>query len=407
LKAPGSAGGCLTQESPLVNKGNNDAPSLPIYDMESVDRIKYGIVDIGAYEWADTTPPLITTFTLPGNSITASVPVDFTASDDFGSIEYCLAKTNDPSACSWSIDKPISYTFDSQGNNVLFAFARDSDGNTSKYSSAAVMVDYTAPVMSTFKLPATSLSFTVPISTIFATDNVAVSGYFLSETNSKPLTTSDGWSSTPPTSYSFASDKASGSYPLYAWAKDSCGNVSASLSGIATIVPHPRTLIVSLNGTGKGDINSNAPSVVCTTGSCSSVLEAGTALDLFATPNRVSTFVEWGGACSGSTTCRVTMSTDKVVSAKFQLAPKAMIDKTGYTSLALAYAEASSFGIGATIFSLNDELTEDLIVGLNKQITIIGGVNPNFKSRSGLSTQIKGVFKIRQGKLVVDGISVK
>ncbi len=102
--------------------------------------------------------------------------------------------------------------------------------------------DTTPPVVTSFSIPSTSTSLTVPITTFIATDNVAVTGYLLTLSSSKPSAGASGWRSTPPSSYTFGS---AGTKTLYAWAKDAAGNVSASKSASVTI-----SLSTSGGGTG-------------------------------------------------------------------------------------------------------------------------------------------------------------
>jgi hypothetical protein len=92
--------------------------------------------------------------------------------------------------------------------------------------------DTTAPTVTTFTVPSTATSLTVGISSFTASDNVAVTGYLVNESSTKPLATATGWTTTAPTSYTAS---ASGARTLYAWAKDTAGNVSASRSASVTI----------------------------------------------------------------------------------------------------------------------------------------------------------------------------
>ncbi|MDQ1331892.1 MAG: Hydrogenase small subunit [Thermodesulfobacteriota bacterium] len=92
--------------------------------------------------------------------------------------------------------------------------------------------DLTAPIVTAFSIPAGSGSLTVPIYTFAASDNVIVTGYLLTETATKPSATAAGWTAAKPVSYTFTS---AGAKTLYAWAKDSAGNISASLSASVTI----------------------------------------------------------------------------------------------------------------------------------------------------------------------------
>jgi len=94
-----------------------------------------------------------------------------------------------------------------------------------------IAADTTAPTINSFTIPATSSTLTVPISGLNASDSVGVSGYYISESATSPLANATGWSSSVPSNITFASP---GSKTLYAFAKDSAGNVSSSRS--ATVV---------------------------------------------------------------------------------------------------------------------------------------------------------------------------
>ena len=88
-------------------------------------------------------------------------------------------------------------------------------------------MDTTAPVVTLFSLPATSSSLTVAVTQLTATDDVAVTGYMLSESDTAPAADDPNWSADAPTSYTFAT---AAMHTLYAWARDAAGNVSAGVS---------------------------------------------------------------------------------------------------------------------------------------------------------------------------------
>ncbi|MBP6858642.1 MAG: fibronectin type III domain-containing protein [Candidatus Pacebacteria bacterium] len=111
-------------------------------------------------------------------------------------------------------------------------------GNTSVLSNEAsattppiVTADTTLPVVSSFTATASGSSFTVALSTS-ATDNVAVTGYMVNESATKPSATAAGWTTNAPTAYTFTS---AGTKTLYAWAKDAAGNVSNARSASVTV----------------------------------------------------------------------------------------------------------------------------------------------------------------------------
>jgi hypothetical protein len=103
--------------------------------------------------------------------------------------------------------------------------------NTNSFTVAAP-ADTTAPVVGAFTLPASATSLTVPVSSLSATDNVAVTGYLVTTSATAPAAGAAGWSASAPTSVSAA---AAGSVTFYAWAKDAAGNVSAAKSASVTI----------------------------------------------------------------------------------------------------------------------------------------------------------------------------
>ncbi|HEY6837227.1 MAG TPA: peptidoglycan DD-metalloendopeptidase family protein [Geobacteraceae bacterium] len=87
----------------------------------------------------------------------------------------------------------------------------------------AIFRDNSPPAIRLVAMPQVVGSNTVPITTFAAVDNVKVSGYLITETPTAPAPTTGGWSSTKPSSY--ACDTP-GTKSLYAWVKDTAGNVS-------------------------------------------------------------------------------------------------------------------------------------------------------------------------------------
>jgi YVTN family beta-propeller protein len=76
------------------------------------------------------------------------------------------------------------------------------------------------------------------------------------------------------------------------------------------------TLSVNLAGNGRGTVTSNPPGIECG-GSCSASFAPGTSVTLMVAPMSTSNFTGWGGACSGTGTCIVTMNADVSVTANF------------------------------------------------------------------------------------------
>jgi hypothetical protein len=77
------------------------------------------------------------------------------------------------------------------------------------------------------------------------------------------------------------------------------------------------TLTVDKTGTGDGTVSSTPPGIDCGS-DCSEIFLSGTVVELEATPDGSSTFTGWGGACSGTGGCTVTMHADRAVTATFR-----------------------------------------------------------------------------------------
>jgi hypothetical protein len=207
---------------------------------------------------ADTTAPLVTAFVIQATSASLTVPITtFTATDLVGVTGYLLTEAANPAptagAAGWTGTAPANYTFATAGTKTLYAWAKDAAGNVSTSLSASVVItlsDALAPTVTAFVIPATWASLTVPITTFTATDNVAVTGYFLTESITTPLASDPGWLAAVPANFTFASV---GPKTLYAWAKDAAGLVSTSLSASVVItlpVLQAPGLVSPANGSG-------------------------------------------------------------------------------------------------------------------------------------------------------------
>lgn len=82
-------------------------------------------------------------------------------------------------------------------------------------------------------------------------------------------------------------------------------------------------LSVATSGTGSGTVKSDDGSINCGS-ACSRSYAGGTLVNLIATPASGSVFAGWGGACTGTGWCPVTMNTAKSVAATFNPVPFAV-----------------------------------------------------------------------------------
>jgi hypothetical protein len=179
---------------------------------------------------ADANAPVVTAFVIPTASSSLTVPITaLTATDNVGVTGFLLTETSAVpavTATGWTATALASYTCASAGTKTLYAWAKDAAGNVSTGASQTVQItasDTIAPVISNFSVRQAYATRTVVISQFVATDNVAVTGYLVTETSTKPAANATGWRSTSPASFTFSSG---GSKTIYAWAKDASGNIS-------------------------------------------------------------------------------------------------------------------------------------------------------------------------------------
>ena len=271
--------GTVSCTSPINNGATSSCTISPAsgyqlatFTDNSVDKI--GAVAGGGYSIAKVTAnhsieatfrdsqiPYISAFTIPATTTTLNVAVTaFTSTDNAAVTGYLLTETATkpaPSAIGWSATKPTSYTFVGIPDGIatlktLYAWAEDAAGNVSNSATATTTItlpDVTKPVITAFTIPAFA-PLIVPVSTFTATDNVAVSSYCITETNSS---TGCNWSATFPRNYTFTT---AGNKILYSWAKDSAGNISISLSASVTVDLTGPTL--ALSTLANGAITNNA-----------------------------------------------------------------------------------------------------------------------------------------------------
>jgi outer membrane protein assembly factor BamB len=97
------------------------------------------------------------------------------------------------------------------------------------------------------------------------------------------------------------------------------------------VKPFSPTLTVTVNGA--GSVNSSPPGISCPP-TCTAQFPTGTQVEL--TPSPSSSFIDWGGECSGTGTCALTMDLDQSVVATFGLQVDPISGVNGYAGSTLA-----------------------------------------------------------------------
>jgi len=154
---------------------------------------------------------------------------------------------------------------------------------------------------------------------------------------------------------------------------DATGRATAVAPGVTTItatdrsgntasttltVPVRFTLSVALAGAGAGTVASSPAGINCGA-DCSEVYDSGTSVTLTASAAANSTFVGWNGCDSASgTTCTVTMSASKLVTAIFDL--KRFVLTVSKTGVAAANGDVSSSPSG---ISCGSDCSELYVIG--------------------------------------------
>src|SRR5438309_8332800 len=100
---------------------------------------------------------------------------------------------------------------------------------------------------------------------------------------------------------------------------DADREVSATFASAPLPPPDQRRLTVTV--TGSGQVKSSPPGLSCDSSTCSANFTAGASITLTATASSGFTFAGWGGDCSGSGECIVSLSQDGAVSASFGSQP--------------------------------------------------------------------------------------
>ncbi len=177
------------------------------------------------------------------------------------------------------------------------------------------------------------------------------------------------------------------------WSGEGCTGTStctltmtSARNVIATFKPG-FVLAVSKTGAGTGTVTSSPSGVVCGS-TCSYTFVTGTSVTLTATPAAESTFVGWSGAgCSGTSTCTVSMSEARNVTANFA--------KVQYT-LTVSKAGDGSGSVSSSVVGISCGATCDagFDSGTNVVLTATPSAANAFTGWSGACTNSSGTCTV-------------
>jgi len=288
---------------------------------------------------ADLTPPSVPTGLTATAASSSQINLAWTAStDNVGVTTYrvfrggTLAVTATTTSHSdTGLTAATTYTYT--------VSACDAVGNCSAKSASASATtpvanvgDTAAPAVPTGLTAEAVGSNQVNLSWAAATDDVAVTSYKVFRAGIQVATVTT-------TSYTDTGLTASTSYTYTASACDAAGNCSAQSSqvNVTTLSALTPTVTFALDLTvvGSGTITSTPAGITCSSNptadsvGCTEAYESDTAVTLTASSATGSTFTGWSGACTGTSTCTVTMAADKSVTATFTAISGLILSQSG------------------------------------------------------------------------------
>ena len=148
-------------------------------------------------------------------------------------------------------------------------------------------------------------------------------------------------------------------------------------------------LEVQFIGDGTGRVASIPVGINCTT-NCSGVFDKGKEVELVREETGGSSFIKWGGACSGSGTCKVTLSEDKVVTAEFT--------NPGPFKLSVAKIGSGAGSITGTGINCPGDCEETIEKDVEVTLTETPGENSKFVKWTGDCSGSESTCKVTMSK---------
>lgn len=180
-----------------------------------------------------------------------------------------------------------------------------------------------------------------------------------------------------------------------------------SFSSIGPI-PVLRTLNVLFSGSGGGIVTSTPAGIACNT-DCSYQFLADTPVTLHSAASQYSLFTGWtNGACNGTGDCLLTLSADSSITAAFGYNSVYQVYLPGgnplyYLTIQAAYNNAAT---GSDIKTWATDYNGAVNCNRSVDVTLQGGYDSGYVNQVG-TTVIHGALNISQGKVIVNGVTVR
>lgn len=189
-------------------------------------------------------------------------------------------------------------------------------------------------------------------------------------------------------------------------ATSGCTDTDNNASDFTTGSPSPRTasspvnacssttaytLTVTKSGTGSGTVTSSPAGISCGT-DCSENYASGTSVTLTASASSGSTFGGWSGDCTGASTCAITMSQARSVTAPFALSTTGATKPTvGSASLIFPhFAQGSGYQTNFTFNNFSSTSTAVTLEFLSQAGTLLGSTELTLTALGSAGTAMTG-----------------
>ncbi|MFA5247979.1 MAG: right-handed parallel beta-helix repeat-containing protein, partial [Patescibacteria group bacterium] len=225
----------LSLDSRWINpRGNKDIAginrpesswSIGTFDLAFSGAIPPNITSVATSTTATTTTVTWTTDQAATSMVYYATQAYYDANQGYNLASSSSALDTNHSIVLHNLSESTQYHFYVSSANASSTIATSSGLTFTTDSS----IDSIAPTVDLFAIPATSSSLTVNITSFTASDTggSGLAGYLVNESASIPALSDPHWETSATTTYTFSTE---GLKTLYAWAKDSSGNISSSLS---------------------------------------------------------------------------------------------------------------------------------------------------------------------------------
>jgi uncharacterized repeat protein (TIGR02543 family) len=179
--------------------------------------------------------------------VPAPTTVTFNANEGTGSMSPQTASAS--TTLTLNTFTRMGYSFTgwntaTDGSGTAYADGASHDFSADITLYAQWMIESNAPTVTSFSTTSPSNSLDISITDFTASDDTAVTGYLITESNTPPSSSDPDWTGSPPTTYATGNF---GNHTLYPWAKDAAGNVSALYGSPAAVFVCSNAVTVSSN----------------------------------------------------------------------------------------------------------------------------------------------------------------